>query len=354
MKKLQMKSLRSNLFVIIVLLIIAGALSFSSLPGLLKLLKGPTDLEQVNYYDDIDGLYVSGTLYGIYDAYCETTENGKTVSREYIIDAGDAYMGLLVMAKDLDEAENLMEASWDYMDDQDPDGSALAAAAYQVTGTIQSIPYEDYQLYKDYFDYDSLDDDAKSLIRPYYLAVNKVDNSTTSSVIAFSLLGLVLILLAIFFIIWPFTGHYQKSIKQYIAGCPDPNVAREKVEHFLETVPVTNSLRCSRDFICGQSGATTVFNETSKLIWAYQHTTTHKRNFITVGHTYALVLAFADGTRHNVSMKSETQVRENLALLENMCPQAILGYSAELDTMFKKNLSQFLGLRYHTVSQQSF
>ena len=106
MKKLKHKSIKSTLLLLILLLIIGIAILCSSVPAVVNLIKGPVAWEDVDFSKDIEGLYVKGTVYFIYDPYAQETDNGNVTAYEYIIDADDTYyMGLRVKSSDFDKAE---------------------------------------------------------------------------------------------------------------------------------------------------------------------------------------------------------------------------------------------------------
>lgn len=355
MKSLKMKSLKSSLVMIIVMFAFGIVLLAIAAKPLGMIIKGPVPMEEVDFTGNVEGLYVKVTLSGIYDWYCEETEGStKLVSREYIIDADDYYyMGMRVMKKDMDAAENLLNASIEYLYGDDTDGTGLEAAQYEVKGTIQVMPSDSLKYYHEYLEWDAMDADSQELFLPYYLQVNKVADTDLGGVVIFVILIAICLGIGIFLLVRALSGSGQKRIREYIAKSSNPDAAREKVEYFLNNTPVVNGLQYNRDFICGPSAAVTVFGETAKLIWAYQLTTTHKRGFITVGKSYSLMLAFADGSRQSVSMKNEECLQKNLQALSELCPQAILGYNNDLDKMFRKEFSKFLSLKYNTVSDDA-
>lgn len=355
MKSLKMKSLKSSLLMIIVMFVIGIALLTQVAQPILKIIKGPVPMEEVDFTGDVDGLYVKVTLSGIYDWYCEETEGStKLVSREYIIDADDYYyMGMRVMKKDMDPAENLLDASMEYLYGDDTEGTGLEAAQYEVKGTIERMPSDSLKLYHEYLEWDTMDAESQELFLPYYLQVNKAGDTDLGGVAVFGILVVFFLGLGIFFLIRVLCGSGQKRIREYIAKSSNPDAAREKVEYFLNNTPEVNGLRYNHDFICGQDSATTSFGETSKLVWAYQLTTTHKRGLITVGKSYSLMLAFADGSRQSVTMANEECLQKNLQALSELCPQAIFGYSDELDKMFRKEFSKFLSMKYNTVNNDT-
>ena len=348
MKKLRMKSLKSVLIAIIVFWVFAGVLVGITLPALIAAAKKPIPLEEVDFNGDIDGLYVSGTIYGIYDWYCEETVNNKTVGREYLIDADDYYyIGLHAENSDIKKADALMEATYDYLDGYD-DGTELQKYQYEIKGIISPIPSDSLKFLHEYLEWSTMSEEERDMFLPYYIEINKVSEEyDTNQAIFFGIMALILFLAGLLFLVWALNGHYQKSIKKYIAASPNPDIAREKVENFLENTPMVDGLRFNREFVCGQEGATTMFGETSKLVWVYLHTVTHKRNFITIGVTYSLVFCFTDGTRRFVTMKNEQVSRENMQRLYEICPQTVFGYTADLDKMFRKDLAGFLNMKYY-------
>lgn len=354
MNTLKKKSIKSVIPLFLLFLIIGGVMMAVSLPAMLTSFEEPMDWEDVDFEGDIDGLYISGTVYCVYDCYCEETENGNPVGREYIIDADDYYyMGMSVDKKDFDEAEALMEAYWDYVDGYG-DVDDVYAKQYEVTGTITKIPSDSLKFYREYIDWYNYTPEEEAMFLPYYLEVGKVGGYTPGGAIALVVIGAIFILLAFLFLILASTGSYQKSVKKYIAASASPDMAAEKVERFLQNTPETNNLRYNTEFICGQEGATTAFGETSKLVWVYLHTVTHKRYFITVSKTYTLMLGFKDGTRQSVTMKNEAAGKNHMLRLSEMFPHIITGYSAELERMFMKDMNSFLNLRYNQNQASTF
>lgn len=349
MKSLKMKSLKSLAFLIILFVVIGSFLFPRGLRSLLISFSKPQNLDTIDYSGDIEGMYVEGTLFGIYDWYCEEKEGAKLVSREYLIDAGENYyMGMMVMKKYNEQANALMEASYDYLDGVD-DGTALEAAQYTVRGTIEKMPEDSLELYKEYLDWDNMAADEQATFLPYYLAVERIGGLDSASMWAFTGIGGVLYLISLWFIISIFTGRYQKSVKAYIAQSNNQDATREKVESFFSNTQRVNGLLLGRDYFSGQSGAKTIFIESSKLAWVYQMTTTHKRNFVTVGHSYSIKVGFTDGNIVEFSMKNEAAAQEMIEKISTTYPQVIAGYTDELNKLYQKDMTGFLNLRYNGV-----
>lgn len=357
MKTLKMKSFKSNLVVIILFFALSITGLCLSLPTLLMLIQGPQDLDTFDYTQitetDFDKAYVSGTIYGIYDYYCDETRDGSLSAREYLIDGGDYYyMGLRVKKADMEPAEALLSASIDYLDGVD-DGTALEAAQYTVKGTIKPMDSESIRILKEYLDWYTMDEETRSTVLFYYLEVNSIGDSDLPTMIIFLILAAFFLLLADLFLVWSLTGKYQKEVNDYIQSSPYPDSTRNKIESFLSTTNPEYGLYYNSSYICGQAGSNTFLKDTPKLAWAYQSTTSHKyMYFITVSKSYALTLGFADGTRYSMPVSKEAQVQELIGKLSQLCPQMIPGYSNELDAMFRKNLPAFLDLKYNKVQAE--
>lgn len=347
MNKLRKKSIKTTLPLFIFFLIVGTVFIGVSAPSLLTASKEPIPLEEVDFDGDIEGLYVTGTLYGVYDWYCENTKNNSLDSKEFIIHADDYYyMGLLADKKDVDEVEALMDVFWSYMD-----GIAtyeeLERKQFEITGTISPIPGDSLRFYNDYINEVAIENPSiRTYFLPYYIEMNKVGSFTVGSAWALCIIGVMFVLLGILFLIFALTGHYQKSIKKYIEASGAPEMTAERIERFLENTREINGMYYNAEFICGQHGSTTVFGETSKIAWVYTHVTKNKSYFITISKTHDLVICFTDGTRHFISMKNESVAQQHMNRLAELCPQAIFGYTDELSNLFNRSLPSFLNLRY--------
>ena len=202
MKKLKMRSLKSVILFVIIFWIVAGVVGSSVLPAVKNLFVKPISWDDVDFDGDIEGLYITGTVYGIYDWYCEETLDNRTTGKEYLIDADDKYyMGLHATYSDMDDANALMEASQDYLNGYD-DGSDLEDAQYEITGVITKMPDDSLQFYHEYLEWSSMDADERELFLPYYINVDKIGGSYDKvDTIIVSLIALAFFLIGLFMLI---------------------------------------------------------------------------------------------------------------------------------------------------------
>lgn len=342
-QELKKKTLKYNLVFILVLAVVGIVLIGSRISSLFLLLSGKDDLDVMTADEIRPGMYVEGTVWGIYDYYASTTEtkNGvsSTVSCEYIIPVGEAeYMGMVAPKKYMEDCDALMEESWDYLDGLTEE----ITGQFKVTGTITDMDSESLKFYReylvDYAGYDELSEEEQEAFLPYYLMIGYVGESKFSDVIGLSILGLGLLAAAIALLVWSLTGGGQKALKKY---CRE-NGAEAKLEQFYQSTAPLHGLRISREFILGE-GLTTLFLPAGELLWAYMQVTTHKKyGVITTGKTYCVMLYTREGKCRQHNVRKEEQAKEILNRINAVLPWVILGYSDELRNAYAKNRAELI------------
>lgn len=354
MKKLRKKSIKTTFGLFFVCVLVGAILICPTIPTWTAANKEPIPWEDIDFEGDIDGLYVTGTLYGVYDEYVanyrhKTLIRGKTLmSKEFIIDANEHYyMGLFVNKEDLDQVEDLMNMSQDYTEGK-ATYEELEKLQFEVTGTITSIPKDSLQYYNSFVNKAvGIHVNMRSQFLPYYLKMNMVEGFTIGTARILCISGSLIILFGILMLILAMSGFYQKSIKKYIAKSDSPEMTEARVKRFFENTPETNGMYYNAEFICGQYGSTTIFGETPKIAWIYTRIIKRRRRFFIVSKTHVLVICYANGTRDFVSLKNESAGKHHTTMLTGFCPQAIFGYTDELDNLFSHSLGSFLNLRYN-------
>lgn len=341
--ELKKKSLKSNLPMILILAVVGIVLIGIHASSLLLFFAGKDDLDVMTADEIHPGMYVEATVYGIYDYYASTTQtkNGvsSTISCEYIIPVGEAeYMGMVAPKSYISDCDDLMEESWDYLDGL----TDVITGQFRVTGTIAEMDAESLKFYReyliDYAGYDELSEEEQAAFLPYYLKIDYIGEKESFQVAGLSLLGLLLIIIAVIMVIWAMTGGGQKALKKY---CKE-NGAETKLEQFYQnTVPVYG-LRISREFVLGTAGGSTLFLPAEDLLWAYTQVITHKRGFITTGRTYSVILRTKKGKRFDHIVSSEENAKEVLNRIQQILPWVILGYSNELQKTYAKNRAELI------------
>lgn len=348
MKEVKLKSLKV-LLTSTILYLLAGCILFPI--GVSELIEGfdPVDLDEIDFSKDIRGLYVTGTIYGIYGDYCDTTKDNDLVERHYLIDTHDGhFIGLSIPEDKIDAAESLMNVSFDYLDGK-LDDKELSKAQFKVKGTIKKMSQEILDLYKESLEWDTLTSEEQSYFLPYYISTKDIIGLTSIYTWFFLCSGAGCLILVVFRFIKFITGGYQKTLTTYISTSRNPDVTREKIESFLSHTNEIYGIKFNDTYIYAQQQATTVFGELKDIIWLYYSSTTHKVNYIKTGTTHRLAIGFLNGKRYEIKAKNEQTVQELIEHLSKVCPQSIIGYTDELDNIFRNNITAFCQIQYDKV-----
>ena len=280
----------------------------------------PSTLDELNYEEDIEGAYVRTTVYGIYGSYSETVSSKtKAVkSREYVIDAGEYhYIALRLRSKDLEKAEALMDASFDYLDGK-IEADALEPYQFEVTGTVKAAG-KNLKYYHDFFDWDELDDESKeTVITPYRLTGGDVAGMDTGTM-------------------WMFLGNRRRSrrIRTVHPDC-QPDLLRKKPSaFFLKSNEGASEEKGPRVPGRHPGGAQRPGGPELPVLLAggsrfymdipgprgldVQTVTTHRRNGIPTGKTYGVLIDFIGHKQFEISVKNEQAADELVRTLSQYC-----------------------------------
>lgn len=215
-------------------------------------------------------------------------------------------------------------------------------------GEIRKMNREELKIFKDAVNF--TETEFKEYCLPYVVDTDKDLSTLAGMAYVFTLGGVVLLVIAIVRLIRAATGACLRKMKGDIA---DSGYTEDRVESDYNSAASflkDEEVKVGRLFTYYISGSTPRLISNSKLIWAYQSTTTHRRNGINVGTTYSLML-YVDDKRNSISlsMPNEAVTREMLQRINATLPWVVVGYSDELKRLFNKDRAQFLELRYNQV-----
>lgn len=324
----------------VICFIVGGFLLVNGGPGAIKFLFGGTDIYSIPV-DELEGKYVSAEITYIMDSYAYTQKRSsgrtKTTAKEYIIPIGSKeYMGIELPAKYLDQADDLMKATNDYIINENP----FSGESFVVKGTIKRMSSQSEKYFHEVVGYEDLDEESKQIMLPLVLEEGQIGDKSVIEITLYTVGGLLVTALGAFFLIRALTGNYQKSIKNYCTSQMDPDLALAKLEDFYQLTTPLNGVRMDRNFILLQDGATTKLLQASTLVWAYQQTTQHRTNGIPTGKSYSLQLCLDNGKQIAIGMK-EKQAQEVLAAFVEHYPTMFVGFSKERAAMYKKDRESF-------------
>lgn len=298
--------------------------------------------------EEISNQWVALELERNYGCFAEKTETNssthstKTTGLYYVIATGDDYavdyrfMGIRVPAKYESQMDKLMYAN----------GSSDSLF---LSGRIEEMNDSEYRYFKEYMlDAGFSEEELEEAALPYYIMVFGDETSMNVMTMIGFLLGLLFLIVAVCRIVKALTGGYLKKLKKDIASV---NVSEASAESDWNS-----ALEICKDVKVGRLFTYYIWNNkpraipNTKVLWAYQNTTTHRTNGIKTGTTYS-VMIWIDGQKNatQVLVANEASAQSMLKRFSNMFPWMVLGYSDDLRKMFHKDRAQFLQLRYNTV-----
>lgn len=334
-QELKMLSLKKNLLKIIIFFAIGCGVFAIQFSAVKTLFGGKKDLDELTADQIHDSMYVEATVWGIYDWYANTTETSnsvtKKVSQEYIIPVGEEeYMGMLVKPEYFDRCDALIEESWQYLDGE----ISEITGQFRVKGTILSMDDESWKYFRKVLGYDDWSPEERELALPYYLVVDQFGDSDTVGLVICVILGLVIWGITLWLLIASLSGSFQKSLKKY---CKEGG-AQSRVEQFYQSTTPVRGLRVSRDYILGMAeDSSSTFLMSDSLLWAYTYIQKTKQGFITVSRNVSVKFATKDGNQYYHSVKNEDQAGEVLEHIHKVLPWAVVGYSDELDRVYRND-----------------
>lgn len=355
LQSLKQKTLVGKLWAIIVLAVAAIFIGVVFGPGIAKMIAGPTHFTPLDDHDvlSLQGQYLEADIDTLIDYYAETvrSESGKrdeVSAREYImpINTPDAtvYIGVEVPKPKISDAEAVVADTERLIDDED--GSYEWDGSYvSVRGTLQPMDDETRQLWEDYFidagfSYDDIGlfDDCTAL--PLVLTDGEIDGQDTFVYGFMGVIGVLLVVLAIWFVVHSLTGGFQKQIRNYIKASDDPQATEQALDRFYEDTMQEGKVRMSRSWLMYDKGGNSWVLAGDDVVWAYQHTVRHKAYGILTVRKEVMVRVFGAKEKracHDIYVRNEDEAQEILRQMQSTYPDAMIGYNAEIEKRYRAN-----------------
>ena len=355
LQSLKQKTLVGKLWAIIVLAVAAIFIGVVFGPGVAKMIAGPTYFAPLDDHDvlSLQGQYLEADIDTLIDYYAETvvSESGrpdKVSAREYImpVNTPDAtvYIGVEVPKPKISDAEAVVADTERLIDDED--GSYEWDGSYvSVRGTLQPMDDETRQLWEDYFidagfSYDDIGlfDDCTAL--PLVLTDGEIDGQDTFVYGFMGVIGVLLVVLAIWFVVHSLTGGFQKQIRNYIKASDDPQATEQALDRFYEDTMQDGKVRMSRSWLMYDKGGNSWVLAGDDVVWAYQYTVRHKAYGILTVRKELMVRVFGAKEKracHDIYVRNEDEAQEILRQMQSTYPDAMIGYNAEIEKRYRAN-----------------
>lgn len=299
------------------------------------------------------------TVYDIYDYYSYWTDSyGKETTRAYFVAMGDGeetvYMGCELTGKKNDRAYDIMEKWWSYDENPDQEIDYDSLDYFTVKGKVKRIEGEDLRYFTEYLDelrdyYGLTQAEIDEHFIPYVITPAKVGDGDTYGIVG-AIFGIGFVICAIGMICCGIFGNPLKDIKDYCKKTVNPELTMSRIERFHATTPERYGVQANDEYFMFTGGTKPVFCDAKDVLWFYQYVVTRKTNFVTVGKDYFVRFRLANGKQVDTAAKKETVI-DILNYFTRVLPDSIVGYTDQLDLMYRKNRQQMIDeveRRHHT------
>ena len=353
LEELKKKSLKSSLALSIILIIAGLALAIWQAPNAFYTMTGYVQFEKLEL-DEIKNQLVKIDVDTVFDCYLEEySENTKTHHRTttdlyYITWTGDEnamdyrYITIKVPVKYQDRMDEIMEDTY----------NGIYSSPLTLTGKIEKLSTEDYGYFEEYFvdQQDFTQEEFEAMTSPYYINIHVSTAGQNVVYLVLFFAGIVLIAYSIFRIVKASSGGYIKSFQKSYQDAGFSDTAIESDMNSAVNYLKKNSIKLGRLCIYDLQGTVPKAVPVSKILWAYQNTTTHRTNGIKTGVTYSINIYSEEHSKVQIiSVPDEATAQDILHNMDSMYPWVVVGYTEDLKRMFFKDRAQFMQLRYNSV-----
>ena len=162
---------------------------------------------------------------------------------------------------------------------------------------------------------------------------------------AFSILvlGLIPFSFGLYRMVYALCGGYQRRVRQYIAGAPNPELTQSQMEQAYNATQKTARTCVTPAWTFIQKGPATYLYETQEILWVYERSRTVRHGLFLHFDYHYLMVGLANGQRLQFRM-SEEQAEIAMDLFRIHAPFVVRGYLESLATLFKRDLPEFIRL----------
>lgn len=217
-------------------------------------------------------------------------------------------------------------------------------------GKIRKLDGEEYAAFREYFqDAGWSDQEIEDMTLPYYISAYDGTNSMEGAYVILFFLGVGLLIWGIVRLIKVFTGSYLKGMRKTIEASGYTESQIETDYRNAVAFGKKDTIRVGRLMTYYINGATARAVPNNKIMWAYLNTITHRRNGITTGTTYnVMIYDELNAKGRTFTVPNETVAQDVLKKINDMFPWVVVGYTDDLKKMYHKDRAQFLQMRYNT------
>lgn len=143
--------------------------------------------------------------------------------------------------------------------------------------------------------------------------------------------------------VYALCGGYQRRVRQYIAGAPDPALTQSQMEQAYNATQKSARICVTEPWTFIQKGPATYFYETQEILWVYQLNRTVRHGLFLHFNYHYLMVGLMNGQRLQFRM-SEEHTELAMDLFRIHAPFVVRGYRESLAALFKRDLPEFIRL----------
>lgn len=278
--------------------------------------------------------------------YNSKTKQSRTTHYYYVIYTGDEndmdyrYMSIKVPAQYQRRMDEMKENTFQQM----------LSDPIHFRGKIRKLDSEEYGYFQEYFQEQGWSaQEIEEGTLPYYIDAYDGSNSMDGAYVILFGVGVGLLIWGIVRLVKVLTGSCLNDMRKTIEASGYTESQIETDYRNAAAFGKKDMIRVGRLMTYYINGATARAVPNNKIMWAYLNTITHRRNGITTGTTYN-VMIFDElmPKGRTFTVPNETVAQDVLSKFNDMFPWVVVGYTEDLKKMFNKDRAQFLQMRYNT------
>lgn len=215
------------------------------------------------------------------------------------------------------------------------------ASASSYTGWIRKMTDEEKTHLAEYISEVKAQSNGDFTLSDYVLD-SKYDPSSSVAFVICSILGLIFLICAVR-AFRTLTVPERHRIYKKLAKYGDPNTLAQDLDRDLSKNPAQNfgKIIYTKSWIIAPSLLSLKAAKMEDVLWAYKKVIKKSVNFIPTGKTYELDLYCYDKSLVRINMK-ESYVDGLLGAINQDCPWVVLGFSKELQKMWKSQFAEIV------------
>ena len=346
-ENLRKKSIKKVLAIVIILIIVGFLFVAFQVPSVLAMAKGHTKFEDLRVDEIKENIIVDTYTEVNFGAFLEEYEENtkthmtRTTDMYYIIWTGDMddldfrYMGIKVPASYLAQMDAMAEATF----------NEEFTNPIEFSGAIKKMDKEELRYFEEYFlEWGLTEEEFGDYLLPYYIDTGALVGSDAGFIYFLLVFGLILMTIGVCILIFTMKGGSLKTLKKELEVC---GITEETADMEYENARIYGDVRIGKRLTFYMVGSHPHVMLNEKIVWSYQHTTTHRTNGIKTGTTYAVVLCTNEKKSAHASVANENIALSVLQDIKQNMPWVVVGYSDDLRNMYNKDFANFLELLYN-------